>query len=72
MAFPAAGLLASSDLLGVCTLWPEGAAGLAEAIGGLSVVRGAGLLVQVVWDELDFLGAGSMVGMGFPNLVCSL
>lgn len=68
----AAGLLANSGLLGVCTLRPVQAPGLAEATGGLSVVRGTSLLVQVVWDELDFLGSGSMVGMGFPNLVCSL
>lgn len=43
--------------------------GLAEVTGGLSVVRGAGLLVQVVWAGLEFPGTGSMVGMGFPNLV---
>lgn len=45
---------------------------MAEATGGLSVVRGPGLLVQAVWAEPEFPGTGSMVGMGFPNLVCSL
>lgn len=53
-------------------LEPAGSTGLAEVTGGLSVVRGAGLLVQAVWTELEFPGTGSMVGMGFPNLVCSL
>lgn len=46
--------------------------GLAETIEGPSVVSGASLLVQVVWDELELLGAGAMVGMGFPNFMCSL
>lgn len=65
-AFEAAGLLAGASLLGAHML------GLAGAAGGLSAVRGveAGRLVLVAWAE--FAGAGSMLGMGFPNLVCSL
>lgn len=72
MFFEGASLLVGSGLLGVCTLQLAGAAGLVEATGGLSMVRGACFLVQVVWNELEVPGAGSMVGMGFPNLVCSL
>lgn len=65
-AFEAAGLLAGAGLLGAHML------GLAGAAGGLSAVRGveAGWLVLVAWAK--FAGAGSMLGMGFPNLVCSL
>lgn len=45
---------------------------MAGAAGGLSVVTGAGSLVRVAGAELEFPGTGSMVGMGFPSLVCSL
>lgn len=62
-----AGLLASAGLLRVHMLGPAGAVGLAEAMEGLSVVRGAGLLVQVAWAELESPGTGSMAGMGFPS-----
>lgn len=73
-ALEAAGLLAGAGLPGAHTLGPAGAEGLAKAKGGLSVGREveAVLLVPVAWDELEFSGAGSMVGMGFPSLVCSL
>lgn len=72
LAFEGASLLSGSGLLGVCTLQLAGAVDLAEVTGGLSMVRGACCSVQVVWKELEGPGAGSMVGMGFPNLVCSL
>lgn len=71
VVFEATGLSASSALV-VCMLEPAGSTSLAEATEGLSVVRGADLLVQVVWAVQEFPGTGSMVGMGFPNLVCSL
>lgn len=48
-------------------LGPAGAVGLAEAVERFSVVRGAGLLVQVAWAELESPGTGSMAGMGFPS-----
>lgn len=50
---------------------PAEAVGLVEAVVGLSAARGAGLLAQGAWAELGSPGTGSMVGMGFPNLVCS-
>lgn len=71
-AFKAAGLLAGPGLLGACALGPAGAAGLAEAVEGLSAVRGAGPLAPAAVAELEFPGTGSMGGMGFPSLPCSL
>lgn len=71
-AFKAAGLLDGPGLLRACALGPAGAVGLAEAVGGLSAVRGAGLLVPAAVAELEFPGTGSMGGMGFPSLLCSL
>lgn len=72
LAFEGSSLLAGSGLLGACTLQLAGSAGLAEATRGLSVATGVCFWVQAVWNELEVPGAGSMVGMGFPNLVCSL
>ena len=45
---------------------------MAEAVGALSAVRGAGLLAPAAVAELEFPGTGSMGGMGFPSLLCSL
>lgn len=75
-AFEVAGLLGGGGLLGAHTLGLAGAAGLAEAAGALSAVTvtgmEAGWLVLGAWAKWGLAGAGSVVGMGFPSLVCSL